>query len=105
MKPKEFMDCTYREAKLFAQSFFHNKELQLKEQIILFENITNKLLYNDPNIVKRPQKIKLVDLYKDLFKSDLKEMVDKGLMKPQTEEEQYQFVMELQKELKEGDGL
>jgi hypothetical protein len=97
MKPSEFMDCTYREAKLYAQSFIHNKEQDFKSQVLFFENVTNKLLFNDPNIVKRPQKIRLVDIYKSLFEEEF--------IKPTTPEEQYKFVMELQEELKrEGDN-
>lgn len=61
-------------------------------------------MYNDPNIVKRPQKIKLTECYKELFKEDIKAMQENGTMKPQNEEEQYKFVMELSEELKQERG-
>lgn len=96
MSPSDFKDCTYREASLFVQSFIHRQEREIKNKIILFENITDKLLYNNPQIVKRPQKIRLVERYKELFKDEI-------FMKPTTEEEQYKFVMELQEEIKKGD--
>ena len=59
------------------------------------------MLFNNPNIVAHPKKITLMDAYKELFKEDIKKQVENGTMKPQTKEEQYDFVMELSKELKE----
>jgi len=94
MFPSEFRDCTYKEAVNFVQSFYRNQERELKNKVILFEHITDKLLYNNPQVVKKPQKIRLLERYKDLFKDDF-------LIKPQTEEEQYKFVMELQEEIKQ----
>jgi len=102
MKPQEFKDCTYRECKLYAQSFIFEKELKLKSEVILFENLSDKLLYNDPNIVKKPQKIRIIDRYKDLFKKEYDEMISKGMMRPTTREEQIQYMKELQEELKGG---
>ena len=96
------MDCTYRENKLYAQSFILQKENELKQQVILFENLSDKILYNNPNIVKKPQKIRILDRYEELFKSDYDEMVSKGMMRPKTKEEQTKFMEELSEEIKKG---
>jgi uncharacterized protein YjcR len=104
MKPHEFKDCTFRENKLFAQSFVRDKEHQLKTLVLLHENITDKLLYNDPNIVKKPQKIRLLDRYEDLFEEEYNEMVSKGMMRPKTKEAQVKFMKELAEEIKGGVG-
>lgn len=105
MKPSEFKDCTYRELTLFVQSFNIAKENELKNLVLLFESATDKMLYNDPNIVKRPQKIRIVERYKDLFKKEYDEMIANGQMRPQTKEEQIKFMLELQEEIKGGDDL
>jgi hypothetical protein len=99
------MDCTYREAKAYAQSFFHNKEIELKEKIILFENMSDKILYNDPNIAKNPQNIRLIDRYEQLFADDFNKMAEEGLMRPKTKEQQIRFMEELADEIKGGGNL
>jgi hypothetical protein len=100
MTPNEFGDCTFRELNLFVQSRNRETERQLKEKVLLYESLSDKLLYNDPNIVKRPKKIRLLDRYKDLFKDDYDEMISKGMMRPTTKEGQIKFMEELQEELR-----
>jgi len=104
MKPNEFKDCSFRELKLFVQSFIRSKEDFLKRLVILCENVSDKVLYNNPNIAKKPQKIRIIDRYEELFKEEFDEMVSKGMMRPRTKEEQIKYMKELSEELKEQKG-
>lgn len=42
----------------------------LKNQIQLFEIATDKILYNNPYIVKKTQNIKIIDNYKPIFETE-----------------------------------
>lgn len=73
MKPCEFWNCTYREAKLYVQSFFNQKNNEIKAQIQLLDALSDKLLTSNPQIVKKPKYNRLTDIFKKLFKEELKE--------------------------------
>ena len=71
MKPREFWDCTYREAKLFVESRSSQKELEIKNNIMLAENLGNKLI-SASMVSKKPKNINLIkDVYSDFFKEEL----------------------------------
>lgn len=105
MKPSEFGNCSYREASLFANSYKKRKETDLKEQIFLFDKATDKMIKMNA-FSKKPEYIGLVkDIYKDLFKDELDELVKNGNITMMSDEEKYKYVMELQEELKKGETL
>ncbi len=73
MKPHEFWDCTYREAKLYVQSLSLQREENYKRLIVLFENSIDKLIAGDV-MRKHPKRISLIrDIYKEHFSSELKQ--------------------------------
>ena len=70
MKPVEFWDCTYREQKLFVESNSLQRELEIKQQIILMEQYGNKIIsaFN----FKKPKNQSLIkDIFKELFQEDI----------------------------------
>ncbi len=74
MKPNEFWNCTYREAKLFCDSNSLQRDLELKDKIILLEQYGNKIIsaFN----FKRPKNQSLIkDVFKNLFEEELKPKV------------------------------
>lgn len=84
MKPDEFYDCTYKEAKEFVEYNSLQREEELKNQIFLYEAITDKMI----SAIKwnKPKYISLIkDTFKDLFKEELKQANEP---KQQTIEEQ-----------------
>ena len=98
MKPHEFANCDYREVSLFANSFIKNEENKLKNQIILFDKVSDKIIKMNP-FNKKTKYISLVrDVYSELFKEELAKSGNINLL---SEKEKYDFVMELQKEEKE----
>lgn len=72
MKPSEFWDCTYREIRLYVQSFLLQKKEEMLWQAELMEGLSDKLLFSNPNIVKHPKKIRILDTFKEMFKDMLK---------------------------------
>ena len=109
MKPSEFGNCSYREAFLFANSYNKGKEEEFKNQIVLFEKVTDKVISMNA-FAKKPKYISLIkDSYKELFKDELDELVKNGNITMMSQEEKYKYVMELQEELKDelkrGDDL
>lgn len=72
MKPAEFWDCTYREAKLYVQSFFEQKNDEIKVQIQLMDALSDKLLSSNPQVVKKPKYKKLTEVFEKLFKKEQK---------------------------------
>jgi len=71
MKPHEFWDSTYREAKLYVESRSLQLEHELKDNIQLIENFGNKLI-SAGMTSKNPKNINLIkEVYKDLFKEEL----------------------------------
>lgn len=72
MKPHEFWSCTYREAKLYAESIRKQLTDDKKEQIILFEALGTKLVAGTN--FKKSKNINLItDTFKNLFKEELEE--------------------------------
>lgn len=105
MKPQEFANCTYREALLFSKMYVKTQETKLKNQIILFEKATDKIIKMNA-FSKHPKYTSLVqDGYKDLFKEELENIKGKGSLTLMEETEKEKFILELQEELKRGEGL
>ncbi len=70
MKPREFWNCTYREAKLFYESNVKQEENKRKSDIVFAENFANKLI-GALNFGKK-QKVNLItDCYYDLFSEEI----------------------------------
>lgn len=105
MKPSEFGNCSYREASLFANSYMKEKENNFKNQIILLEKVTDKMIKANA-FTKNAKYTSLVkDCYKELFKDEIDNMVKSGNITMLSAEEKYKYVMELQEELKRGEGI
>ena len=100
MKPHEFWNSTYREAKLYVESQSSQLELEIKNNIMLAENLGNKLI-SASMVSRKPKNINLIkDVYNDFFKEELKK--ENALHpKPREGEELLQFMYELGEELKQ----
>lgn len=100
MKPHEFWNSTYREVKLYVESQSSQLELEIKNNIILAENLGNKLI-SASMVSRKPKNINLIkDVYSDFFKEELKK--ENALHpKPREGEELLQFMYELGEELKQ----
>jgi hypothetical protein len=82
MKPHEFWDCTYREARVFVESMSSQKQDEMKEQIILLEALGNKIVA--AGFSKKPKQVNLIaDTFKKLFEGEFE-----GSTKHQSIEEQ-----------------
>jgi len=72
MKPHEFWNCTYREAKLFYESNLKQEEDIRKSNIMIAENMANKLI-GGLNFGKRKKISLITDCYYDLFSVEIEE--------------------------------
>ena len=100
MKPLEFWDSTYREAKLYVESRSLQYEFELKQYIKLAENLGNKLIGSGMT-AKNPRNTNLIkDVYPKLFKEELeKESIYNR--KASEGEELINLMLELSNELKQ----
>lgn len=100
MKPHEFWDSTYREAKLYVESRSHQVEFELKSYIKLADELGDKI-NNFSLICKKPKNISLIEeVYSELFEKELMK-AGRFKAKPRTDEELRQFMFELGEELKQ----
>lgn len=100
MKPHEFWNCTYREARLFVESRSYQLELELKNNIMLAENLGNKMI-SASMINKKPKNINLIkEIYSDFFVEELRKQ-EAYHRKAREGEELLQFMKELGEELKQ----
>lgn len=69
--PHEFWNSNYRELKLYVNSFYEQKKESFKEQVILFEQLGNKILSAVAS--KHPKRVSLIhDIFKNLFEDEHK---------------------------------
>ena len=100
MKPLEFWDSTYREVCLYVESLSLHEEQTLKANIMLLENLGNKLI-NASMVAKNPKNTNLIrDIYPDLFKEEL-ERQSAFTRKASEGEELVNLMLELTEELKQ----
>lgn len=99
MKPHEFWDSTYEEAKLYVESRSFQCEFEIKQQVQLMNNLGDKLI-GAGLTSKNPKNVDLIkEVYKDLFKEELeKESIYNR--KASEGEELVNLMLELSKELK-----
>ena len=99
MKPHEFWDSTYEEAKLYVESRSFQCEFEIKQQVQLMNNLGDKLI-SAGLTSKKPKNIDLIkEIYKDLFKEELeKESIYNR--KASEGEELVNLMLELSRELK-----
>lgn len=103
IKPQEFWNSTYREIKLYVESQSSQLELNIKNNIMLAENLGNKII-SASMTAKKPKNINLIkDVYCDLFEEELR-IQDALHPKPKEGEELLQFMYELGEELKRNGG-
>lgn len=69
MKPKEFWNGRYSEISIYCQSNLARIIDELKSEINLQENVTNKLIKAD-SMSQKPKIILIRDSYKELFKTE-----------------------------------
>lgn len=99
MKPHEFWNSTYREAKQYVDSRSLQEESILKNYILLADNLGDKINLMSMS-VENPRPISLLkDRYKDLFKEELARL-DAFHKKASEGEELIQLMNELDEELK-----
>ena len=100
MKPHEFWDSTYREVKLYVESRSFQYEQDKKSQILLAENLGNKLIGSGMT-AKKPKNINLVkEIYPELFE---KELAKQNVFEKKASEgeELVNLMLELTEELKQ----
>lgn len=99
MKPHEFWDSTYEEAKLYVESRSFQCEFEIKQQVQLMNNLGDKLI-SAGLTSKNPKNVDLIkEVYKDLFKEELeKESIYNR--KASEGEELVNLMLELSRELK-----
>lgn len=101
MKPHEFWNCTYREARLYVESCSKQFELEQKSRIILANNLTDKQI-TASMVVKNPKRIDLIrEYYPKLFEKEI-EQQDIYNKKASEGEDLVNLMLELSEELKNG---
>jgi len=99
MKPHEFWNSTYREAKLYVESRSSQEESMFKHYVLLADNLGDKI-NSMSSTAKNPKAISLLkDRYSDLFKKEIAQM-DAFHKKASEGEELIQLMNELDEELK-----
>lgn len=66
LKPNEFWNMTYKEINLFCKMNMIKMQDNFKQQIILEEAVTNKLIQAD-SMSKKPKIVPLQKTFKELF--------------------------------------
>lgn len=67
IKPKEFWNSTYREMYLYCEMQFIKNTESFKQEVILQEAVTNKMIQAD-SMNKKPKVVPLQKVFKELFK-------------------------------------
>lgn len=70
LKPNEFWDMSYKEVTIYCQSRLAYINDRLKENIIVEDASTNKILNADPLLNKYPKINSLTKIFNKLFKKD-----------------------------------
>ncbi|MCI9434781.1 MAG: hypothetical protein HFI86_05895 [Bacilli bacterium] len=100
MKPHEFWDSTYREVALYVESRSFQYEQEEKSQILLAENLGNKLIGSGMT-AKKPKNINLIkDIYPEFFEKELTKQ-NAFERKASEGEELVNLMLELTEELKQ----
>lgn len=84
MKPSEYWNARYREVVLFCNVNLFKITDNIKQNIELFEAVTDKIIMSNSLCVKKPKIIKLKEMFGKLFKR-----------KEQTLEEQIKMLREM----------
>lgn len=91
MKPEEFWNNRFKDNQLYCEMQLIKMTEDYKQEIQLMEATTDKLLCNNPNIMKKPKKIRLIKIFEYLFKQEEKPQqtpeeqakILRGLIKPE----------------------
>ena len=70
LTPHEFWDLTYKEAELFCNCRVAYNNDRLKEEIIVQDAVSDKMIKANPIMNKRPKCESLTKIFKDLFKKE-----------------------------------
>lgn len=68
MKPNEFWNCTYREASLYCEINLIRMQDDFRQEIILQEAVTDKVIQADAMSNKSPKIVPLQKTFPTLFK-------------------------------------
>jgi len=67
MKPSEFKNCTFKEIKKFVQFSFEKEKEEFLKNVNLLEIMSDKLLMNNPQIVKHPKNLKMREVFSKIL--------------------------------------
>ncbi len=67
MKPEEFWNSTYREINIFTQVRLTKIMDELRQEIQIQEEVTNKLIMADAMSNRRPKIISLLTIFQKIF--------------------------------------
>lgn len=70
LKPNDFWNMTYKEATIYCQCVLANTNDRFKEQIILQDAQTDKMIQADPLLNKRPEVKSLKNIFYKIFKKN-----------------------------------
>lgn len=100
MKPQEFWNSNYREARLYVESQSLQYEMDKKAFIVLANNLGDKLI-NASMVAKNPTRLNLIrECYPELFKEEIKK--DDILHRKASEgEDLINLMLDISQELKE----
>lgn len=73
MKPHEFWNCTFKDAKKFVEAFYKNKQIDYKNQIMLLDAMASKIINANPFIVAKAQHISLMEIFNKQFEDESEE--------------------------------
>lgn len=67
IKPQEFWNSRYKEIYLYCEMQTVREKDKLKENINVYDAVTNKMIQSDAFLNKKPKVISLRDMFKSLF--------------------------------------
>lgn len=68
LKPNEFWSMTYKEVTTYCNCRLAYNSDRLREQIVLQDAVSNKIIQSNPLLYKRPKAESLLKVFKNLFK-------------------------------------
>lgn len=68
MKPEEYWNARYREVVLYCNVNLFKITDDIKQNVELFEAVTDKIIMSNSMCVKKPKFVKLKEMFGNLFK-------------------------------------
>lgn len=73
MKPIEFWNTTYREIIVYCEANICRYVEDFRNRIKVEEASTDKIIQSNPLLYEKPKTIRLIDVFKNIFKKEEKE--------------------------------